>query len=60
MAKGKRLTEIEKFQKAVEGIDFTKIEVEELNAVVADCMKQSKKAAIQKQIDELQAQLEQL
>lgn len=60
MAKGKRLTELEKFHKAVSEIDFTKISTEELNATIDAAIKTSKKAELQKQIDELQKQMEEL
>lgn len=60
MAKGKRLTELEKFQKAVSEIDFTKISTEELNATIDAAIKTSKRVELQKRIDELQKQMEEL
>lgn len=60
MSKGKRLTELEKFKKACEAIDFTKVDERELDDVYVACMskaKAAKKAAIEKQIAELQKQL---
>ena len=56
----KKVTELEKFKKACEVIDFTQISVEELNNTLATFQKISEKASIQKKIDELQAKLNEL
>lgn len=60
MAKGKRLTELEKFSKALEGIDFTKITEEEINTAIAKAIKQSKVAEYERQIEELKQRIEEL
>lgn len=60
MGKGKRLTEIEKFNKAIEGVDFSKITEEEIQKAIAKAIRQSKVAEYERQIEELKQKIEEL
>lgn len=60
MAKGIKLSELAKFQKAVNEIDFTQIKKEEVDAIIKNAYKNAKKVSIQKQIEKLQKQLEKM
>lgn len=60
MAKGKRLTEIEKFEKLLNEIDFTKITEEEINTSISEVIKKSKIAEYKRQIEELNNKIAEL
>lgn len=60
MSRKKRLTELEKFYKALEGIDFTKITEEDINTAISIAIRQSKVAEYERQIEELKQKIEEL
>lgn len=56
----KKPTELEKFQTAVESVDLTKIENEEIKNQITNVRKVLKKVQLEERIKKLQEQLEKL
>lgn len=56
----KKPTELEKFQTAVESVDLTKIENEEIKNQITNVRKVLKKVQLEEKIKKLQEQLEKL